>query len=321
MNLDSILEIAIGLVVTWLIVSMATMQIQDLIINLLGTRSIFLEQRLLEMFKDEKLKDQFYYHPIIQALTVKRGRREDKAVNIPNAIFAKAAVDIFLNAGKTGEEIPAGTMSLATMRTSMTESMAKLKEMNPSIARTVKFLAPNLDLNKEIETGEGEAPQTLMNVEKSLAEFRGNVESWFDTTMEQATVMYRKKAQIIALIIGFILAFAFNVDSIYIVKQLWLQPTLREAIVAQAQNVKPEDSANNQAIQTLANNKLNLPIGWSPENTPSTQQPGELLLKFLGFFISAAAACLGAPFWFDILNKLLGLKPAPEPKKTETGKD
>jgi hypothetical protein len=77
MNLDSILEIAIGLVVTWLILSMATMQIQEVITSLLGTRSKFLEQKLLEMFKDEKLKDQFYNHPIIQALKVKKWRGEE----------------------------------------------------------------------------------------------------------------------------------------------------------------------------------------------------------------------------------------------------
>jgi hypothetical protein len=208
-------------------------------------------------------------------------------------------------------------MSLSAMQKSMTESMAKLKEMNQSIARTVKFLAPNLDLNKDVEEVGGEATQTLKAVEKSLAEFRGNVESWFDTTMVQATALYRKQAQVIALCLGFILAMAFNVDSIYIVKQLWLQPTLREAIVAQAQNIKPNDDANNQAIQTLANNKLNLPIGWAPGNYLTDKQPCEIALQFLGFFISGAAASQGAPFWFNILNKLLGLKPAPEAKKTE----
>ena len=59
MTLDSILEITIGLVMAWLILSMATMQIQEVIIDLLGTRSKFLEDRLLEMFRNKDLRDQF----------------------------------------------------------------------------------------------------------------------------------------------------------------------------------------------------------------------------------------------------------------------
>jgi hypothetical protein len=320
MNLDSILEVAIGLVVTWLILSLATMQIQEVIVNRLGTRSTFLEARLLEMFKNEALKDQFYNHPIIQSLKVRNWGREDKAVNIPNPIFARAAVDILLNAGKTGQEIPAGTMSLDAMRSSMTESMQALKEMSPAVEHTVKFLVPNLDLHKEVSEAGDKAAGAFSAAEKSLAEFRGNVESWFDTTMVQATSMYHKRARSIAFFLGILLALVFNVDSIFVVKQLWLQPTLREAIVAQAQNIKPEDSASNDAIDTLAKNKLDLPVGWTAANRASVGGLGGILLKILGFGISGAAAAQGAPFWFSILNRLLGLKQSQEPKKTEREK-
>ena len=318
MTLDSILEITIGLVMAWLILSMATMQIQEVIIDLLGTRSKFLEDRLLEMFRNKDLRDQFYQHPFIKSLNVKKWGQDRRPVDIPNPIFAKAAVDIFLNAGKAGNEVPAGTMSLDAMQASMTQSMTTLKGMDKSIARTVEFLLPNFELNQKIEKAEGETVQALENAEKSLAEFRGNAESWFNSTMVQATELYRKKSQAIAFFLGLLLAVAFNVDSIYIVKQLWLQPTLRETIVAQAQNIKPDDSANNQAIGTLAQNKLSLPVGWTAENVPSTNNPiGDGLLKALGFIISGAAASMGAPFWFDTLNKLLGLKSGQEPKRVE----
>jgi len=39
--------------------------------------------------------------------------------------------------------------------------------------------------------------------------------------------------------------------------------------------------------------------------------------KMLGFLLTAFAICMGAPFWFDLLNKLVQLRAAG--KKEETG--
>ena len=81
---------------------------------------------------------------------------------------------------------------------------------------------------------------------------------------------------------------------------------------AQADNINPEESFSVTGIQDQLN-ELSLPIGWNNETTP--QGFADWLLKFLGIILTGLAASLGAPFWFDILNKLLGLKP----NKTEKG--
>jgi hypothetical protein len=293
MQFDAILEVAIGLVVTWLIISMATSQIQEVIIESLGWRSTFLEKRLQEMFKNSALVEQFYKHPLIETLSARSfwGKKR-KPKDIPNAIFAKAAVDILLNAGKSGNEIPAGTMSLETMKQSAIESMEHLKQTNEDLAKTVKYLVPKLE---GVTTG----------VENKISEYRGNVESWFDTTMVQATKLYRKYASAIAMGLGIGLAVVFNVDSVYIVGQLWRDPTLRQSVVAQAGNIKPEDKIS-IADTKIKLEDLSLPVGWNEETIP--QDVPEASLKILGIFITGAAASLGAPFWFDILNKMLGIK-------------
>jgi hypothetical protein len=305
MQLDAILEVAIGLVVTWLIISMATSQIQETIIESLGWRSTFLEKRLLEMFKNPALVEQFYKHPLIETISAKSfwGKKR-KPKDIPNPIFAKAAVDIFLNAGKSGNETPAGTMSLEKMKQSAIESMEHLKQTNEDLAKTVKFLVPKLE-------------GATKDVEETLAEYRGNVESWFDTTMVQATKLYRKYASAIAMGLGIGLAAVFNVDSVYIVNQLWRDPTLRQAIVAQAGNIKPEDKPS--IAETKAKlEELSLPVGWNEKATPQDGQG--YVFKILGIFITGTAASLGSPFWFDVLNKMLGLKSRDEQKKIEKEK-
>ena len=300
MQLDAILEIAIGLIVTWLIISMATSQIQELITEWGNKRSNFLEEQILEMLKDPDMVSKFYKHPLIDTLSSKTmAGKTRKPIEIPNPIFAKAAVDIILNAGKSGDEIPAGSMSLEGLRKSMDESMAHMSGMNNPLARTVKHLVPKL---------EGES----IDVELKLAEYRENVEKWFDSTMTQASKLYRKNAAQIALFIGLVLALVFNVDSIYIVNQLWRDPTLRQSIVAQAANINPEDNLSVKDAKAKLD-ELSLPVGWTKNTTP--QSAINWLNKALGIFLTGAAASLGAPFWFDVLNKLLGLKRQPEPKK------
>lgn len=304
MQLDAILEVAIGLVLIWLIISMATSQVQEAIIEMINLRTTFLEKRLQEMFKDPTMVEQFYQHPLIEPLYTKTilGKKR-KPTNIPNPIFAKAAVDIFLNAGKTQNDIPAGTMSLAVMKQSMADSLKYIDNKNHIFARTIKYLIPKLD-------------EETTDVETKLAEYRGNVETWFDTNMGQATKLYRKYASLIALALGFVIALFFNVDSVAIVNQLWRDPTLRQAIVAQAGNINPEESFSVTGIQDKLN-ELSLPVGWNDKTTP--QDLEGLSLKVLGIFLTGTAASLGAPFWFDILNKMLGIKSGQESKKTEKG--
>jgi hypothetical protein len=48
-----------------------------------------------------------------------------------------------------------------------------------------------------------------------------------------------------------------------------------------------------------------LPVGWGVD------KPADglgWLSRFLGLAITAAAACLGAPFWFDLLNRMGSLR-------------
>jgi hypothetical protein len=88
-------------------------------------------------------------------------------------------------------------------------------------------------------------------------------------------------------------------------------------------------------------NALGLPLGWvwpADETTVNATQPagvakaldprqppctvGAWLTKIVGWLMTAFAISLGAPFWFDLLNKVVGLrstvKPQPQKTKSET---
>ena len=113
MNLTAILEVAIGIVFIWMILSIATMQIQEWILTWSKKRSKDLEEAIRKMlaeppsekFSRFKLADYFYDHPIIRGLTAEKGKRPSY---IPARQFATALFDIAMTAGTEASYIQQG---------------------------------------------------------------------------------------------------------------------------------------------------------------------------------------------------------------------
>ena len=178
----------------------------------------------------------------------------------------------------------------------------------------------------------------LTEIRDNIAQYHTNVKNWFDTVMSQASLWYKENALNWAFGIGLVLALVFNLDTIHMTQQLWKEPTIRQALVAQADNFQlPEGEGNITDVPGYFDN-LTIPVGWTtapaPDptcsqfinsegklmfwvagecrelvNVPNVNDPIGWLFKALGILLSAFAARQGAPFWFDLLRKLLSLKP------------
>ena len=99
MSIVAILEVAIGMVFVWLVMSMASMYIQEWIVSKLSWRSGMLETYIGNLLADPALASQFYDHPLIQALhTGNNG--EKRPSYIPSAQFSRALLDIIRNSPK-----------------------------------------------------------------------------------------------------------------------------------------------------------------------------------------------------------------------------
>ena len=90
MYLDAILEVAIGLVFAWLVLSIATMQMQEWISSWFRWRAQSLEKSIHRMFQNEKLVEQFYKHSMIASLS----QPGHKPSYIPSDRFAETLFDI-----------------------------------------------------------------------------------------------------------------------------------------------------------------------------------------------------------------------------------
>jgi hypothetical protein len=111
-----------------------------------------------------------------------------------------------------------------------------------------------------------------LRVEEAINKTLANLESWFNDAMARLSDSYKRRAQAIAFIIGIILALILNVDSVSVATSLWREPTLRLAIIAQAQNYTPPGTVqkvtpanpleNIPALETQLQ-ALNIPLGWT----------------------------------------------------------
>ncbi|WP_322754081.1 hypothetical protein [Frankia sp. Cas3] len=157
---------------------------------------------------------------------------------------------------------------------------------------------------------------------------------WYDDTMDRLSGWYKRRVQRFLLVYALLLTLALNLDAIALTNALWENRSLRTAAVeaASAQLVPTavgtspaagaEDAANRAVNAVRDAAALRLPLGWSgldSDRSDPRRIPGDVgdwALKIFGWLLTALALSLGAPFWFDLLGRLVnmrstGPKPAP----------
>jgi hypothetical protein len=187
-------------------------------------------------------------------------------------------------------------------------------------------LQPLRDAIKNIKNPEVEkALRTLVDAAgNDVTKARENIEGWFNSAMERVTGWYKRRTQWIILALGLAVAIAVNADTIAIARSLSYDAAMRQSLVAAAQEyakapqtpgtaATPQErlNKNQEEIQ-----KLGLPIGWEGVDEKSMPKSREgWLLKILGWLLTAMAISLGAPFWFDLLNKFMTARSTLKPPK------
>jgi hypothetical protein len=290
---SQILEVVIGLTLIFLVLSIGCSGIKEVIASIFSLRANTLVEAIRNMLMNgnRDLAAELLQHPLI-ARTARPG---EKPSYISARAFAQALFDLL---------VPAGGGQPRTIQ-DLRDGIAKLPD--DKLRRTLLGLIDSSQAN--------------------LDTARDKVEHWFDDTMARVGGWYKRTAQQIIFVAGLLLCVALNADAIMIVRELWSDEALRRAVVAEAekkvQSGNPADaSGQNTSLEQVAIEirKANTPpIGWSSTSGDFRARPsslGEWLLKLLGIALSSFAIVLGAPFWFDVLNKIINLRLSGDPPKT-----
>jgi hypothetical protein len=165
--------------------------------------------------------------------------------------------------------------------------------------------------------------------DKLLAELA----QWYDASMDRLSGWYKRRVGRFLVGYALLLTVAFNVDTISLTRALWQDSAVRTAAVATAESRAL--STTNQTGQSAAAGSegvvdtvrdigaLQIPFGWTRSGTASDPRalPSGVegwALKVLGWLIAVAALAAGAPFWFDLLGRLVNMRSTgPKPKPAD----
>lgn len=162
--------------------------------------------------------------------------------------------------------------------------------------------------------------------ERYLDDVLKTLQGWYNRAANSLTPIFKRYSQIWIYGTAILITLVFNINTIAITETLWTSPTVREAIVAEAETVEDpsnEESRNPIEIYNEELALLNIPVGWTeqeleelglPDFLAYAEDPSRKPLStfnlLLGWVATIFAAGAGAPFWFDVLNRLLTLRRA-----------
>jgi hypothetical protein len=164
----------------------------------------------------------------------------------------------------------------------------------------------------------------IADAQSDVESLRTNLEAWYDDTMARVSGWYKRKTQIILIVISIAVVPAINANTIAMGERMWKDETVRSAVVAQAQanaSAKPPAGSKTptagQKLTDAADNvdkvvKVGIPMGWRGAAVP--HGTSAIAMAIGGWVLTILAISLGAPFWFDTLSRLSRLRSSGKPE-------
>jgi len=312
------LDVAIGLTFVYLLLSLISSAIRESLEAWSKSRAAFLERGLLALFEGpgaktdtaHQLVESLYNHPRIYGLFEGSYERAGKS-----------------RSGAAARRLPS-YIAASTFSDALIDTVARRCQNVPSRANVID----RLRLGAEALDNESIRTVLLSAINSSngdTAAVRSAIEAWFNAGMDRVAGRYRRRTHWIVIGIATVITIALNINTITIVRALEQDTALRQSIVERASTSGTSVSlTGEQAKNELT--KVSLPIGWSNVTwaPPDQWRTGENVLAAMmalaGWLLTIFGISLGAPFWFDVLNKFIvvraTVKPA-EKSANEASKD
>ena len=321
-----VLNISIALIFIFLIFSLFVTEIQEQVAALFEFRSHSLrasiERILGENSRKEKkpLTEAVYNTSIFKATNnyavfslkhlIDVMRRKSSYSAGPEEISAESFVEAILEViqGRLEKKPPASTLASTDKITKIINKLENLDQEQEG-NKTLTQIARAVQLQK---------------VDAGLQDFRDELAQRFNSTALPATIAYRRNAKGLSLFIGMVLAVVLNINTLHIVETLTERPELTDEIVAAVVNNLSDceesgDSGSQVCLEQVSEFRDGLledqsfslegligrtegeQLHWIPRTSEDWSQ-------LLGWSLTAIALSMGAPFWFNLLNKVINLR-------------
>lgn len=290
-------------------------------------RQVFLREMLEKPLTDEKsnLVAEIYRHPLI-------AQRLSGTQYMPSAIDSANFADaLFSVISEKSVDVDASPEERA--------SVSAFEKFKNGIALIPSYKQQQLLYSLLPPSGQS-------NGGNETEAAKANIVKWFDAYMTRVSGEYKRRQRKPLFLVSLTVALFLNVNGLTLFHELWknqnLQKTLEAKIVAMAaKGEMPEINGENpKKIMDSLTNELNnagLPFGYGeqmktwkaclnktePFKTASgnTQKPKwhqiawNFIQLILGYLLAAALMSMGAPFWWEAINKFINIRSIATAKK------
>jgi len=340
-----ILDLVIGLFFIFFLLSIISSSIVEIVLTVTMVRAKILGEWLLRIFDTEITDAKGIKTPLGQVIMNHCALTALSPTNkAPSYIDAKNFVSALLDKIFTFSTI-SGPKSIDEIISSISSSTA----LSDELRRTFLIYATEAK-----DTFKAMTVKTTGAIEL----FRSKMENWYDSNMNSLTgTLKQQYTRRFTLLTGVIVCIALNADTIEIAKYLYNNPQARASLaikadaaikdstyIKQVANINKlattvKDTATKQKLEVSAqqlvktlNEKVadisatkavlqdSLPLGWNASefNLQGWDIIFFVLSKLIGLSVTVAAIMMGAPFWFDVLNKISNVRGAgAKPKQSD----
>lgn len=342
----AILDLVLGMIFIYFLLSMICSSAVELWFTLLRTRAKILEQWLISIFNLPALNS--HGEALLDL--------NNKPMTLGQAIMDHCMVTVLSGKGRATSYIDAGNFYSALMdKITLTPSSAKdLVQLPPkTLDEYIVYIQNSISLSGELKRTflmlafeAKQASTSLSNlpagavlsnnltsqVKSELDHFRQRIEAWYESNTRRLTgTLKRTKAAPSTFILATAITIGLNADSIDIGKYLYDHKEETRQFADQAANSLRNFEASIQTVKEIPDSagssdassireldeKLSqvkndirtmreavpqgLPIGWKSGSN-------DWINHLAGWIVTILAICIGAPFWFEILNKIANLR-------------
>ena len=339
MEMSGFLDIAIGLVFMYLVLSLICTTVNELIATFLKLRAKQLSKTVAALIDNEDLRRAFYNHGLISNAQVASRRAKPETAPAPTDAVGSPVKGAQADAvGRPRDKDHPSYLDSRSVALALLDSLNPAHQADPAaqagfpaieeIRAAIKNL-PDSNIRDVLLT-------SLATAGDDIGKLRDELAGWFDTAMDRLSGGYKREIKRISLGVAMFLALALNADSLRVGEALWEDQTLRDQIVNAAGEIvktpttsagppaalqcnDPDpDKAANCLLTRLSAQEQQLrpfPIGWKASAFPESDVGAGgwifwTFLKILGLIWTGLALSLGAPFWFDLLQKFMNVRGA-----------
>jgi len=313
MGFSAALDVCIGLLLMYLVLSLVCTTINEIIATVLRLRAKSLTSALKALIDDPGVKERFFNHGlIVNAEVSSRGgvappvkKKADPTTKSVAEQPAEGDYSSYLN----GKNFALALLD-SVVKSNGSAGFPPMDQIKESINKL-----PDSNIRDVLLA-------CLATAEDDFAKLQESVKNWFDTAMDRLSGQYTRLAKKISLVIGLIVALGLGADSFGVGERLWNDAALRADLAQQAiafvnnppapvadkcKKEKPEEqlACLRSEFDTQIDALRAFPIGWN-ENTP--KDGAGWLLAILGCLWTGIALSLGSPFWFDLLQRFVRVR-------------